>query len=166
MSVIDLISWHSLNKRRDPWRIWIVTEQPEAHAAQPIAHYLWQNKIVTDCYWLMWHGCRLGCWRGCHLDADVDATWMLTGCHLAADVDATCQQTWCATWLLTRMVLMTWTMTRFATWLLTWQLTRTSTMMWTMTWCDDVEFLGPLTDGPYSSGGPHFSPEFQPLEII
>jgi hypothetical protein len=57
-------------------------------------------------------------------------------------------------------------MTRFATWLLTWQLTWTSTIMWTMTWRDDMEFLEPLSDGPYSSGGPHFSPEFQPLEII
>jgi hypothetical protein len=26
--------------------------------------------------------------------------------------------------------------------------------------------FGTLSDGPYSSGGPHFSPEFQPLEII
>jgi hypothetical protein len=60
------------------------------------------------------------------------------------------------------MVLMTWTMTQFATWLLTWQLTWTTTM----TWHDDVEFLGPLYDGSCSSSGPHFIPEFHPVEII
>jgi hypothetical protein len=58
------------------------------------------------------------------------------------------------------MVLMTWTMMQFATWLLTW----TTMMMWTMTWRDDVEFLGPLSDGLYSSSGPHFGPEFQPTK--
>jgi hypothetical protein len=83
---------------------------------------------------------------------------MPPGCHLDADVDAT--------WLLTRMVLMTWTMMQFATWQLMWQLTWTTTMTWTMMWRDDVEFLGPLCDGPYSSSGPHFGPEFQPVEII
>jgi hypothetical protein len=55
-------------------------------------------------------------------------------------------------------------MMQFATWLLTWLLTWTTMMMWTMTWRDDVEFLGPLSDGPYSSSGPHFGPEFQPTK--
>jgi hypothetical protein len=50
----------------------------------------------------------------------------------------------------------------FSTWLLTWQLTWTTTMAWH----DDVEFLRPLSDGPYFSSGSHFGPEFQPLEII
>jgi hypothetical protein len=44
--------------------------------------------------------------------------------------------------------------------------TWTTIMTWTMTWHDDVEFLGPLCERPYSSSGPHFSPEFHPLEII
>jgi hypothetical protein len=34
-----------------------------------------------------------------------------------------------------------------------------------MTWRDDVEFLRPLCDRPYSSSGPQFGPEFQPAEI-
>jgi hypothetical protein len=98
--------------------------------------------------------------------ADLDATWMPTWrATWLPTWRATWQPTWRATWLLTRMVLMTWTMTQFATWLLTWQLTWTTGMTWTMTWHDDVEFLGPLCDRPYSSSGPHFGPEFQPAEI-
>jgi hypothetical protein len=58
-----------LNKRRSLWRICIVTEEPGAHAAQPLSHYSWQKQIVTiatdlDVTWLMtwiWRGSCHGC---------------------------------------------------------------------------------------------------------